>query len=103
MPDQLSEQYRIAALRWVELDAAARLLEETKSAFLSRKMSEEPEIPLSHAERNVKGSADWQRFVTEMVRARTDANEARVEMDFVRMKFSEQQSHEATSRAEMRL
>jgi hypothetical protein len=32
----ISEQYRLAALDWVQLDAAARMLEEGKTTYLAQ-------------------------------------------------------------------
>ncbi len=99
----LSEQFRIAAKAWVDLDSAASLLEETKSAVLSQKMAALGDMPVSRAELNVKASEEWTDFVTKMVKAREAASLAKVRLEWIRMKFSEQQSYEATARAERRL
>lgn len=99
----LSEQYRLAAQEWVDLDNAASLLEESKSAYLSRAMAERGDVPVAHAERDVKGSQDWQDYIDAMCLARKRANEAKVRLEWVRMRFAEQQSIEATKRAEMKL
>jgi putative sterol carrier protein len=99
----VSEQFRLAAKDWVEKDSAANLLEETKSAVLSQMMARLGDIPVSHAERAVKSSEEWMDFITKMVRAREAANLAKVRCEFIRMKFSEWQSHNANKRAEMRL
>jgi hypothetical protein len=99
----LSEQFRIAAKAWVDLDSAASLLEETKSAVLSQKMAALGDMPVSRAELNVKASPEWDEFVTRMCEARKAANLAKVRLEWIRLKFSEQQSMEATQRAERRL
>ena len=99
----ISEQYRISAKDWVEKDSAANLLEETKSAVLSQMMARLGDIPVSHAERAVKSSEEWMDFVTKMVRAREAANLAKVKCEYVKMKFHEWSSFNATKRAEMRL
>jgi hypothetical protein len=99
----LSEQYRLAAKTWVELDAAANLLEETKSAVLSQRMAQQGDVPVSRAELTVKASPEWAEFVTRMVKAREAANLAKVKLEWLRMRFSEAQSFEATKRAEMKL
>jgi hypothetical protein len=99
----LSEQYRLVAKRWVELNAAASIREESKSAYLSRKMTEMGDMPVSKAEMLVKGSQEWQEYLDEMVIARRDALEKKVQLEYIRMKFSEVQSEEATKRAEMKL
>lgn len=98
-----SEQYRIAAKQWVDLDGAARLLEESKTAVLAQRQKAMGDMPAAHSEREVKASAEWQDFIKKMVDARTQANLAKVRMEWTRMRFMEQQSANATARAEMRL
>lgn len=98
-----SEQYRLAAKAWVELDGAAMLLEETKSAVLAQRMKQLGDMPVAHAEREVKSSPEWGDFIKKMVDARTQANLAKVRLEYTRMKFMEWQSENATKRAEMRL
>lgn len=99
----ISEQFRLVAKDWVEKDAAANLLEETKSARLNQMMMALGDIPVSHAEREVKSSQDWLTLVTQIVDARKVANLAKVKMEYIRMKFSEWQSAEANARSERRL
>lgn len=99
----LSEQYRVIGVEWVELDHAARLLEATKSAVLSQRMAALGDIPVTRAEQQVKASPFWLDHVTKIEEARTAANIKKIEMETVRMQFSEQQSREATDRAERRL
>ena len=99
----LSEQYRIIAKKWVDANSAASILEETKSAVLARKMLELGDMPVSKAEMNVKASDDWREFITGMVKAREKAALLKVQLEYIRMKFSEWQSLEATKRAEMKL
>lgn len=99
----LSEQYRIIAKKWVDADSAASLMEESKSAILSRKMLELGDMPVSKAEMNVKASQLWGEYIDEMVQARAKAARLKVQLEYIRMKFSEWQSLEATKRAEMKL
>lgn len=99
----ISEQFRIIAKRWVDADAAANMLEETKSAVLSRMMADLGDMPVSKAEMTVKASDDWKAYVTEMVEARKKAALLKVQLEYIRMQFSEWQSAEATRRAEMNL
>lgn len=103
MTEPLSEQFRISAKEWVEADAAANILEETKSAVLSQKMAALGDMAVSKAEMQVKASADWTDHVTRMVKAREAANLLKVKLEWLRMRFNEQQSAEATRRHEMRL
>ena len=97
----LSEQYRIVAKKWVDADGAANMLEETKSAVLSRMMVELGDMPVSKAEMQVKASDAWREHITQMVEARSQASLLKVQMEYIRMKFHEWQSHAANRRAEM--
>lgn len=103
----LSEQYRLAAKEWCQFDAAANLLEESKSAVLSQMINKQfqndPKIALNRAETNAKGSQVWMEYITKMVKAREEANLAKIKVKWIEMRFSEQQSAEATARAESRL
>lgn len=99
----LSEQFRIVAKRWVDLDAAANMLEETKSARLSQWMLEHADMPVSRAEMLVKGSNDWHDYLEAMVEARKEANLAKVQLDYIRMKHMEWTSANANQRHEARL
>lgn len=99
----LSEQFRLVAKRWVEADSAATLLEESKSAILAKLMADQGDMPVSRAEMNVKASEQWQDYIKSMVEAREKASLLKVQLEYIRMKFSEWQSYEATKRAEMKL
>ena len=46
---------------------------------------------------------EWREWIETMVEARTLANKARLKIKWIEMKASEQQSFEATKRAEMKL
>lgn len=102
-----SEQFRIVARQWVDADAAATLLEDTKSAFLSERIREQihadPSLALNRAEAAVKASPEWKEWVSGMVDARKKANMLKVQLEYLRMKFTEWNSHEATKRQEMKL
>jgi hypothetical protein len=98
-----SEQYRLVAKQWVDADAAANVLEELKSATLSQMMLALGDMPVSRAEMNVKAGEDWSGYVKDMVSKRAAANKLKVQLEYLRMKFSEWQSENATKRAEMRL
>ena len=99
----LSEQYRIVAKKWVDADGAANMLEETKSAILSKMMVDLGDMPVSKAEMQVKASDAWREHITQMVEARSQASLLEVQMEYIRMKFHEWQSHAANRRAEMKL
>ncbi len=103
----ISEQFRVTAKQWVAADEAASLLEETKTATLSEMInnviSYDISMPFNKAELAAKSSPEYKDFITTMVKLRSKANLLKVKLEFLRMKFSEQQSHEATARAERRL
>lgn len=99
----ISEEYRIVAKQYVDADAAASLLEELKTATLSQKQQELGDMPVSRAEMQVKSSPEWFAYIERMVEARKTANRLKVQMEYIRMRHSEQQSAEATARSERRL
>jgi hypothetical protein len=99
----LSEQFRLAAKDWVDKDSAASMLEETKTAVLAQRMAALGDMPVNRAEQIVKASKEWHDWIAGMVNARTAANLAKVKLEWVRMRFNEWQSEEATKRAEMKL
>ena len=101
--EPISEQYRLIAKKWVDADSAANLLEETKSAFLAKLMAGQGDMPVSKAEMKVKASDEWSDYIGKMVRAREQAALLKAQLEYIRMKFSEWQSANATHRAEMRL
>jgi hypothetical protein len=99
----ISEQYRLIAKKWCDADAAANLLEETKSAVLAKMMTARGDMPVSKAEMQVKASDEWSDYIGKMVRAREQAALLKAQLEFIRMRFAEWQSAEASKRAEMRL
>lgn len=98
-----SEQFRIVAKQWVDAEAAASLLEDTKSAVLAERMAALGEMPVSKAEMTVKASQEWRGDLLAISTARQAANRLKVQMEYLRMKFQEWSSHEATKRTEARL
>ena len=98
-----AEQYRVVAKQWCDAEAAASMLEDTKSAFLSQRMQANADLPVNRAEAMIKGSPEWEDYIKKMVSARKQANLLKVQLEYIRMKFSEWNSENATKRAEMRL
>ena len=99
----ISELYRLAALEWVELDSAARMLEDTKSSVFAQYVNDYGDIPISRAEAKVRATDDWLRYVEDTVNARTKANKAKVQCEYLRMRFSEEVSRDANARIERKL
>lgn len=103
MPERerpISEQFRVVARLWVEADKAANILEECKSSVLSQLMIAQGDMAVSKAEMYSKASKDWTDYLDKMVQARADANLRKVQMEFIRMQFSEWQSNDANARRE---
>ena len=98
-----SEQYRIVSKQWVDADAAASILEDTKSAVMAERVMAMGDMAINKAEATVKASAEWRHHVESIVKARRAANRLKVQLEYLRMKFAEWQSENANRRAEMRL
>ena len=105
--EPISEQFRVVAKEWVDADEAASLLEETKtivfSEMVGKLISSDLKLAVNRAELLAKSSDEYKEFVTTMVKTRSKANLLKVKLEYLRMKFSEAQSADATKRAEMRL
>lgn len=103
----LSEQYRLAANAWVKADGEARQLEERKSIRLEQLKNAlilgGGPMPDNRAEREIKASEEWDRFIVEMVDARTRANALRVTVKEIEMQEREYLDRSQTIRAEMRM
>jgi hypothetical protein len=99
----LSEVWKEAADDWVDKDAAARMLEETKTLRFAQKTAALGDIPVNRAEQTIKASRDWMEEVKSIVDARTVANKAKVYAESVKMRHSEHMNKDANHRAESRL
>lgn len=98
-----SEIFKQAADDWADKEAAAQLLEDTKSAVMAQRQAELGDIPVNKAEQTVKASVGWYNHVEKVVEARKAANMAKVNLEYIRMKFTEWNNTEANHRAEARL
>lgn len=98
-----SEQFRVVALQWADLEKAASLLEETKTLVLSQRIKMLGDMPHNRAEAEVKASPEWHDHITKIVEARSAANVKKMQLEYLRMKFQEWSSENANRRAEMRL
>jgi hypothetical protein len=99
----ISEEFRLVAKAWVEADAAARLLEETKSSLLSKLVMASTEPSIGRAEHAARASQDYTDHIDQMCKAKAEANLRRVQMKFVEMRFSEWQSSDANARRERQM
>lgn len=101
--EPISEQYRIAARDWVAMDAAARMLEEGKSAFIAQQIDKLGDMPHAKADRQVRASKQYADYIKNMVNAKTTANHQKVELDYLKMRHMERTSEEANARSERKL
>ena len=86
-----SDRYAHAGKEWAQLEGAARMLEETKTAVLAQRKAALGDMADNKAEKAVKASVEWHEFITKMVEARTAANLAKVKLKYFEMKFYEGQ------------
>jgi hypothetical protein len=102
----LADKYSLIGARWIDADNAARLLEETKSTVLEQRKADlikaNPKLADNAAERQAKSDPEWGEWIGKMVAARTVANKLKLALKVYDMRHSEQQSFEATKRAEIR-
>lgn len=99
----LSEIYEEIAEQWVDYDAAANLLEDCKSAFLSERMLLHSDLPVNRAETMVKASPEWKEYVEKTVEARRKANLYKVKLETVKMRHSEWVAQDANQRMAAKL
>ena len=85
----ISEQYGQTGERWARLQKAADLLTEGKTATLAERMNQQGDIPVSHAERKVKGSSEWREYIDTMVGAKYEANLAKIDLAVLKMRLME--------------
>ena len=98
-----SEIWKEAADEWVDLEAAARLLEETKSAVLAQREAACGDIPVNRATQLVKSSLEWMDHLEKVVDAKTASNKSWVKVEFYKMKYNEWVSQQANERTMARL
>lgn len=97
-----AEEYRLAGRDWADKEAAATILEDTKSAVMAKMQLEHGDIPVNRAEQKVKSSLEWEEHIKTIVEARRVANIARVDLEALRMEFSVWNNREANARAELK-
>lgn len=99
----LSEIYLEAAEEWADAEAAAQLLEDTKSAVLSQRMLALGDMAVSKAEMLIKATPDWHDYLKKIVEARHQANLLKVKKEYIDKKFNEWQSQRADERVGARM
>lgn len=98
-----SQVYHEAGLDWADKEAAASLLEDTKSAVVAKWQAELGDIPVNRAEQQVKIQPRYTELVEQIVEARRQANIAKVVLEVRRMEWGEWQNKEANARQEMKM
>lgn len=98
-----SEQYQIAGVDWAEKEAAASLLEDSKSAVMAQRQAMLGDIAVNRAEQIVKASPEWMDYIEKTIEARKAANIAKVHMEAMKMRFQEYMNTEANHRTEVRI
>lgn len=102
----LSEIYRLTGEEWADADAAAELFSELKTATLSKLktklIAERGDMAEAKAERIVKSSPEWEKYIRDMVTAKQTANKLKVRLDSLKIVNREEIDRNANSRAERR-
>jgi len=99
----ISEQFRIIAKEWADLDGAARMYEATRHDVLNQRMLALNAKSVSMAEMMVRASPEWHDFTAKMVEARTAANRKKLQLDYIQMRHREWIAADANARSERRL
>lgn len=88
---------------WSDKDAAANLLEETKSSVFAHLFNEQDQkLPVSAREHLAKDDPAYRLHITKMVEARRVSNRAKVKFDSVKLLADLRRSEMATNRAMLR-
>lgn len=98
----ISEQYRLAAAEWADADAAATLLEETKSVALAELVLQgvSEGLPVNRSEAAAKTSKAYREHIENMVEARRQANRLKGDLKYLEMRHREWIDVNATMRRE---
>ncbi len=80
-PQKIYERLVTLGDDWAEKRAAADLLEETKKTILALYKNDSPEKSEAAKERHALADPDYERHLEEMVKARGEANKAKVRYD----------------------
>ena len=99
-PDKIYRQLIECGESWVDTNAAAELLEETRKTVLAELMNKE------HGSQNAKESAAlanpaYKLHLVNMVTARKEANRAKVRYDSMKVLAEMRRTQESTRRAEI--
>lgn len=99
----ISEKFRLVAKEYCELEAAANMLETTKTSVFSQMVLRLGDMAVNKAELIVRASPEWREHIEAIADARAKANLAKAKLEYVRMIHSEHMSAEANARAERKM
>lgn len=99
-PEEIYERLRMAGEDWVDKDAAANLLEETKKTVLAELMGGF-QGSSAERERNALADSAYRLHLTKMNAARKEANRAKVKYDSMKVLAEMRRTQESTRRHEM--
>jgi hypothetical protein len=98
-----ADKYRNLGEIWVDLEAAAQLLEDMKSVVMAQRQAGMGDMAVNKAEQAVKASPFWETYVNNIVEARKAANLAKVQLEALKMDFTVWNSEQANERAEFKM
>lgn len=103
----IAERFRLAGESWVDLDAAATLLEEMKTTTLGKMKTDlikaSGPMPDNTAERIVKSGEEWAKYIERMCAARAEANRAKMQIEYLRVLERQIDRQEWLQRSERRM
>lgn len=101
--EPISERWYRAASNWVELEAAADLLESTKSSVFSQMVNQSERHSIAAKEVEVRAGDAWITHVRKIAAARKAANLAKIECEYLKMQMQEWISADANHRLQAKL
>jgi len=103
-PEKIYQMVTQSGEDWVDKDAAATILEETKSIVLAELINQQPpSLGVAARENAAKADPAYRLHITNMVAARKEVNRARVKYKSAEMLAELRRSQEATNRSQMNL
>lgn len=98
-PDVIYERLTFLGDEWAELNYAAELLEETRKSVMAELANQSGESSATAKESFALRHGDYKEFVTKMVKARYNANKAKVKYDSAKVWVDLLRTQNANERA----
>lgn len=102
-PDRLHQRLVDLGDAWADADAAASLLEETRSSLMAKLFLQADGKSVAEREMKAKANQDMDSHIERMIEARRVATQARVAYDAAKVWVELARSLESSRRAEMTL